>query len=185
VAPVKGVEGFNRASPVTGPTYVDATIAGKRLRRGARLWTVAVSTFKAETYRFLGQDRPTREEVEAGTAFPPGTIHLPDWADGEWLKQLTAEQLVTVRNRRGFAKLEWQKLRERQRGAGRAGQCPCRGMDPRRRPLVRSSLGGPRCAAGREGGAGTRHSRSAARAGVVSPVRRPVQRRTVQSSYMR
>ncbi len=28
VAPVKGVEGFNRASPVTGPTYVDATIAG-------------------------------------------------------------------------------------------------------------------------------------------------------------
>jgi hypothetical protein len=25
------------ASPVTGPTYVDATIGGKRLRRGARL----------------------------------------------------------------------------------------------------------------------------------------------------
>jgi phage terminase large subunit GpA-like protein len=113
VAPVKGVDGFNRASPVTGPTYVDATIAGKRLRRGARLWTVAVSTFKAETYRFLRQERPTREEVEAGAAFPPGTIHLPDWADGEWLKQLTAEQLVTVRNRRGFARLEWQKLRER------------------------------------------------------------------------
>jgi phage terminase large subunit GpA-like protein len=113
VAPVKGVEGFNRASPVTGPTYVDATVAGRRLRRGARLWTVAVSTFKVETYRFLRQDRPTREEVEAGTAFPPGTVHLPDWADSEWLKQLTAEQLVTVRNRRGFARLEWQKLRER------------------------------------------------------------------------
>ena len=29
------------------------------------------------------------------------------------LKQLTAEQLVTVKNKRGFAKLEWQKLRER------------------------------------------------------------------------
>ena len=41
VAPVKGLEGFNRASPVTGPTFVDATIGGKRLRRGARLWTVA------------------------------------------------------------------------------------------------------------------------------------------------
>jgi phage terminase large subunit GpA-like protein len=39
--------------------------------------------------------------------------HLPNWADGEWLKQLTAEQLVTVRTRRGFSKLEWQKLRER------------------------------------------------------------------------
>jgi phage terminase large subunit GpA-like protein len=32
VAPVKGVEGFTRTSPVTGPTYVDATVAGKRLR---------------------------------------------------------------------------------------------------------------------------------------------------------
>jgi len=53
VAPVKGLEGFNRASPVTGPTYVDATIGGMRLRRGARLWTVGTSTFKAETYRFL------------------------------------------------------------------------------------------------------------------------------------
>jgi phage terminase large subunit GpA-like protein len=28
VAPVKGVEGFTRTSPVTGPTYVDATVAG-------------------------------------------------------------------------------------------------------------------------------------------------------------
>jgi phage terminase large subunit GpA-like protein len=113
VAPVKGVEGFNRVSPVSGPTYVDATVGGKRLRRGARLWTVATSTFKAETYRFLRQDRPTDEEIASGAAFPPGTVHLPGWTDSEWLKQLVAEQLVTVRNKRGFAKLEWQKLRER------------------------------------------------------------------------
>ena len=113
VAPVKGVEGFARTSPVTGPSYVDATVAGKRLRRGARLWTVATSTFKAETYRFLRQERPTAEERAEGAVFPPGTIHLPDWADSEWLKQLTAEQLVTVRTRRGFSRLEWQKLRER------------------------------------------------------------------------
>jgi phage terminase large subunit GpA-like protein len=113
VAPVKGLEGFNRASPVTGPTYVDATIAGKRLRRGARLWSVATSTFKTETYRFLRQDRPTAEEIAAGASFPAGTVHLPHWTDSEWLKQLTAEQLVTVKNKRGFAKLEWQKLRER------------------------------------------------------------------------
>jgi phage terminase large subunit GpA-like protein len=113
VAPVKGLEGFNRSSPVTGPTYVDATIGGKRLRRGARLWTVATSTFKAETYRFLRQERPTPEDITAGASFPAGTVHLPTWADGEWLKQLTAEQLVTVKTRRGFTKLEWQKLRER------------------------------------------------------------------------
>ena len=113
VAPVKGLEGFNRASPVTGPTYVDATVGGKRLRRGARLWSVATSTFKAETYRFLRQDRPTVEDIAAGASFPAGTVHLPSWADTEWLKQLTAEQLITVKSRRGFSKLEWQKLRER------------------------------------------------------------------------
>ena len=88
-------------------------MGGKRLRRGARLWSVATSTFKTETYRFLRQDRPTPEEIVAGASFPSGTVHLPNWTDGEWLKQLTAEQLVTVRNKRGFAKLEWQKLRER------------------------------------------------------------------------
>jgi phage terminase large subunit GpA-like protein len=113
VAPVKGVEGFNRASPVSGPTFVDATIAGKRLRRGARLWTVAVSTFKSETYRFLRLERPTPEELAGGALFSPGTLHLPGWIDSEWLKQLVAEQLVTVRNKRGFSRLEWQKLRER------------------------------------------------------------------------
>ena len=113
VSPVKGVEGFNRASPVSGPTYVDATEGGKRLRRGARLWTVAVSTFKAETYRFLRLERPTDEERADGAAFSPGTIHLPHWVENEWLKQFVAEQLVTVRTKRGFARLEWQKLRER------------------------------------------------------------------------
>jgi hypothetical protein len=60
-----------------------------------------------------GRTGRRREEQAAGALCPPGTIHLPDWADGEWLKQLTAEQLVTVRTKRGFARLEWQKLRER------------------------------------------------------------------------
>jgi phage terminase large subunit GpA-like protein len=113
VSPVKGVEGFNRSSPVSGPTFVDATEGGKRLRRGARLWTVAVSTFKAETYRFLRLTPPTDEDMADGAAFPPGSVHLPHWVENEWLKQFVAEQLVTVRTKRGFARLEWQKLRER------------------------------------------------------------------------
>ena len=40
-------------------------------------------------------------------------MHLPAWADTEWLKQLVAEQMVTVRNKRGFGHQEWQKMRER------------------------------------------------------------------------
>jgi len=113
VSPVKGLEGFNRSSPVSGPTYVDATEGGKKLRRGAKLWSVAVSTFKVETYRFLRLDRPTQEDMAEGVVFPPGSIHLPSWVDNEWLKQLTAEQLVTVRTKQGFSRLEWQKMRER------------------------------------------------------------------------
>jgi phage terminase large subunit GpA-like protein len=38
---------------------------------------------------------------------------LSEAADAEWMKQLVAEQLVTVKTKRGFQKLEWQKLRER------------------------------------------------------------------------
>jgi phage terminase large subunit GpA-like protein len=103
----------NRASRVTGPTFVDATSHGKRVRRGAKLWTVAGSAFKAETYRFLRLPRPTDEELEAAARHPAETVHLPCWVDSEWCKQFVAEQLVTVRTRRGFSRLEWQKLRER------------------------------------------------------------------------
>jgi len=113
VAPIKGLEGFNRATPVSGPTFVDATIGGKRLRRGARLWSVATATFKTETYRFLRLERPSDEDRAQGVLDAPGTVHLPDWIDTEWLKQLVAEQLVTVRNKRGYAHPEWQKMRER------------------------------------------------------------------------
>jgi len=113
VVPVKGLEGFNRATPVSGPTFVDATVNGRKLKRGARLWTVATATFKAETYRYLRIERQSDEERALGTAEPAGTIHLPDWADSEWLKQLVAEQLVTIRDRRGYTRQEWQKMRER------------------------------------------------------------------------
>ncbi|MCV2876360.1 phage terminase large subunit family protein [Rhodobacteraceae bacterium XHP0102] len=113
VAPVKGLEGFNRATPVSGPTFVDATVNGRKLKRGARLWTVATATFKAETYRYLRLERPSDEDRASGAPNPAGMIHLPDWADSEWLKQLVAEQLVTIRDRRGYARQEWQKMRER------------------------------------------------------------------------
>ena len=85
VIAVKGVDGFNRSAPVSGPTYVDATEAGRKIRRGARLWTVAVATFKSETYRFLRHDRPTDEEIEAGGPVPRAIVHLPRGVDAEWV----------------------------------------------------------------------------------------------------
>jgi phage terminase large subunit GpA-like protein len=45
---LKGAEGWNKAAPVTGPTLVDVLENGRKLKRGLRLWTVAVSTFKTD-----------------------------------------------------------------------------------------------------------------------------------------
>jgi phage terminase large subunit GpA-like protein len=113
VAAIKGIEGFSRPAPVAGPTHVDVTEGGKKLRRGARLWTVAVATFKSETYRYLRLAKPTDEEIAAGAKSPAGYIRLPRGVDAEWVKQFVAEQLVTIKTKRGFSRLEWQKLRER------------------------------------------------------------------------
>jgi len=112
-AAIKGVDGFDRSAPVDGPTFVDATEDGRKIRRGVRLWKVSVAVFKSETYRFLRLERPTTEELADGVTFPDGFIHLPLGISAEWVKQLTAEQLVTVRDRRGFTKLEWRQMRER------------------------------------------------------------------------
>ncbi len=107
VVPLKGVEGWNRTTPVSGPTTVDVTAGGRKVARGLKLWTVAVSTLKAEFYRLLWLSRGD------GVGFPPGWVHLPEGLDAEAVKQLVAEQLVTVNDRRGFARQEWRKLRDR------------------------------------------------------------------------
>jgi phage terminase large subunit GpA-like protein len=60
VIAIKGVAGFDRSTPVDGPTYVETTEGGRKLRRGVRLWKVAGAVFKAETYRFLRLAAPDR-----------------------------------------------------------------------------------------------------------------------------
>lgn len=96
IAPTKGVDGWNRAQPVQGPTPVDALVDGRKHRRGLKLWTVSVSTWKADLYRRLWLGRGDAEE------FPPGWVHLPQGVEAEWVKQLVAEQLCTAKDRRGF-----------------------------------------------------------------------------------
>jgi phage terminase large subunit GpA-like protein len=107
IAPTKGVEGWNRAQPVQGPTLVDALVNGQKLRRGLKLWTVSVSTWKADLYRRLWLGRGETED------YPQGWVHLPRAIEVEWIKQLVAEQLRTTKDRRGFARQEWAKLRDR------------------------------------------------------------------------
>ena len=63
--------------------------------------------------RMLVTERPGRMRVVAadGTLGPP-LAGLPK-VDAEYLQQLCAEQLITRRDRNGFAHREWQKMRER------------------------------------------------------------------------
>jgi phage terminase large subunit GpA-like protein len=107
IAPIKGVDRRDSAQPVQGPTKVDALVNGQKLRRGLLLWTVAVSTWKADLYRRLWLGRGD------GEGFPPGWVHIPRAVDVEWVKQLVSEQLTYVKDKRGFARQEWSKLRDR------------------------------------------------------------------------
>ena len=106
------VKGVARGAALVGtPTAVDATTGGKKLRRGIKVFSVAGGIAKLEFYNNL---RKVPEVAEDGVTvrYPAGFVHLPK-IDAEYLQQLCAEQLVTRRDRNGFAIREWQKMRER------------------------------------------------------------------------
>lgn len=105
------VKGVHRGAALIGtPTAVDVSVHGKRMRRGIKVFPVVGAIAKQELYDNL---RKTPDVTEHGEIVdPPGYVHLPK-IDAEFLQQLTAEQLVTRRNRNGFAVREWQKMRER------------------------------------------------------------------------
>lgn len=108
ILPMRGVDTFAKSVPVSGPTLVDVTEGGRKLKRGLKLWNVAVSMFKSELYRRLWLTR-----ADDGS-FPKGWVHIPDWVEPEHIKQLVAEHLVGVKNKkRGTERLEWQPLRPR------------------------------------------------------------------------
>ena len=110
---VMAVKGVERGAALAGmPTAVDITAGGKRLRRGVKVRPVAGGIAKLELFNNLRKDPPTDEEIAAGESHPAGYVHLPK-VDGEYCKQLCSEQLVTTKNRRGYAVREWRKLRER------------------------------------------------------------------------
>ena len=83
----------------------------KKLRRGIKVFSVAVGIAKLEFYNNL---RKVADVADDGVSprYPAGYIHLPK-VDAEFIQQLCAEQLITRRDRNGFPRREWQKMRER------------------------------------------------------------------------
>jgi phage terminase large subunit GpA-like protein len=91
------------------PTAVDAATRGKKLRRGIKVLSVTGDIAKKELYNNLRKHIDTSDD--GSISYPAGFVHLPK-VDAEFVQQLCAEQLVTRRNRHGFAVREWQKMRE-------------------------------------------------------------------------
>jgi len=109
---VMAVKGAPRGAALIGtPTAVDVSQAGKKLRRGIKVYSVAVGIAKLELYNNL---RKSADVAEDGSTpvYPAGYVHLPK-IDAEFIQQLCAEQLVTRRDRNGYPVREWQKMRER------------------------------------------------------------------------
>jgi phage terminase large subunit GpA-like protein len=101
VLAVKGKRGYEINAPVATPTNIP--FGGRK--RAVRLRSVTGDVFKAELYRFLTLSRPTDEQLEASDGWPPGYVHIPDYLDDEWCKQLVAERRVRTRTGR----FEWKK----------------------------------------------------------------------------
>lgn len=90
------------------PSPVDVDIAGRKIKRGIKVWPVDTGKLKSELYGRLNLPKPE----EGQTDYPNGYLHLPQVSE-EFCRQLTAEHLVTKVNNKGYRIHEWQKLRDR------------------------------------------------------------------------
>jgi phage terminase large subunit GpA-like protein len=102
---VLAVKGVSSAKTILGsPVKVDVTERGRKIARGAMMWPVGVDVAKAELYGWLGAKMPAD-----GDPYPAGYCHFPAYGE-DYFKQITAEQLVTAADGRGFTYHEWQVI---------------------------------------------------------------------------
>ncbi len=108
---VLAVKGVDHGGLLVGsPTPVEVTIRGKKRKRGGRVWPVCGGIAKSELFGWL------RLEVGEDGTVPDGYCSFPEYAD-EFFKQLTAEQLVAHKTRKGYIRLEWEVIPGRQNHA--------------------------------------------------------------------
>ena len=86
---------------IGAPSPIEVTDRGRKLKRGYKVWSVCGGIAKSELYGWLRLEAP----LDGGPE-PPGFCHFPEYGE-DYFRQLTAEQLIPVRDRRGFVRLEW------------------------------------------------------------------------------
>ena len=90
------------------PQPVEITYRGRKSKRGGRVWPVNASMAKSELYGWLRLERPLD-----GSAPGAGYCHFPEYGE-EYFKELTAEQLVAHKTKKGYIRLEWELIPGRQ-----------------------------------------------------------------------
>lgn len=99
---LKGKEGALR--PMMGtPTRVDVSWGGRLIKGGCLLWVTGVDPAKSDIYARL---RKTIQGPDADGHAPLGCLHLPDWVDETYIKQLTAEYRKKI-DKNGQQHLAW------------------------------------------------------------------------------
>jgi phage terminase large subunit GpA-like protein len=100
-------KGTDRAGMLVGtPSKVDVAVGGKRI--GTKLlWPIGTPVAKSELYGWLKLPRPTDTAIDAGSVYPPGYCHFPQY-DEKYFQELTAERLVGQRIHTGFVIYIWQ-----------------------------------------------------------------------------
>ena len=93
--------------PVSQPSAVDVTIAGRKIKHGLRIRHVLSGFFKGELYADL--KKSIEEEI------PNGYCHFPkgQYYGEEHFRQLCSEQLVTWQDRSGRVHRDWKQKRPR------------------------------------------------------------------------
>jgi phage terminase large subunit GpA-like protein len=107
---VIAVKGGNANTPylISQPAQVDVNHKGRKIARGALLWTVGTGRAKEELYSYLYLEPP----LTADDPFPRGYCHFAEDLDDEFFQQLCAEELRPVKIR-GFTSFKWEKIRDR------------------------------------------------------------------------
>ena len=88
---------------ISKPSIRDFDYRGHTIKRGVRLFTVNVHKLKGQIFSYL----KTGDETHAGY------MHFPVGYSEDYFKQLTAETLIKTKNRHGFYKYEYKKIRDR------------------------------------------------------------------------
>lgn len=109
---LKGGDGWSRA-PLSSPSLVDLNLRGKKIARGAAIWTVGTWSLKAQFYADLRKPRL----MEGAEIEPGGACHHGHWLDENYFQQITAEYLTDERFR-GRTRRIW-----KERGANHFLDC--------------------------------------------------------------